>query len=243
MKVIDAYWEKENIGVETKEILVEKTDNKIDVLKQLKEITAEYLVLKVPSDFESLSFELYNLGYVFMETMNQLSNDLHLKPLNEKKRSIVLETDFVEMTQLDFDYMCERIMGELMFRTDRIARDPYFSLEQANRRYVNWLHSERDKGASLYKFVYKGNNVGFLAFKDMRNGVVEDFLSGIYSEFTGRGLSINVPVKLADYCKKINGNKLMTNVSSTNVPSLKKCISGGYVIDSSNYIFVKHQTV
>lgn len=122
MNVINAVWEMENLGVETKEIVVEQSDCKRDVLKLLEDISAQYLVVKIPSDFESVSYELSQLGFVFIETMNQLSNGLQLKPISEHKQKIVQETDFVEMSNADFEYMCRKIMESLMFRTDRIAR-------------------------------------------------------------------------------------------------------------------------
>ena len=126
MKIIDAVWEKENLGVETKEIVIEKGDAKSAVLKSLSEIFAQYLVVKVPSDFEPISYELFNLGFVFIETMNRLGNNMQLKPISEQKQKIVQETDCVEMSDTDFEYMSKKIMEDLMFRTDGIARDPYF---------------------------------------------------------------------------------------------------------------------
>ena len=230
----------ENLGVETKEIVVEQSDCKRDVLKLLEDISAQYLVVKIPSDFESVSYELSQLGFVFIETMNQLSNGLQLKPISEHKQKIVQETDFVEMSNADFEYMCRKIMGSLMFRTDRIARDPHFSLEQANRRYVNWLRSERERGAGLYKFVYHGHDVGFDCCRHVGEGVYDDFLSGIYPEFSGKGLSVNISYKLNDFVKARSGKRIVTGVSSTNVRAMNHHINNGYTIDSSNYVFIKH---
>lgn len=240
MNVINAVWEMENLGVETKEIVVEQSDCKRDVLKLLEDISAQYLVVKIPSDFESVSYELSQLGFVFIETMNQLSNGLQLKPISEHKQKIVQETDFVEMSNADFEYMCRKIMGSLMFRTDRIARDPHFSLEQANRRYVNWLRSERERGAGLYKFVYHGHDVGFDCCRHVGEGVYDDFLSGIYPEFSGKGLSVNISHKLNDFVKARSGKRIVTGVSSTNVRAMNHHINNGYTIDSSNYVFIKH---
>lgn len=240
MNVIDAVWEMENLGVETKEIVVEQSDCKRDVLKLLEDISAQYLVVKIPSDFEPVSYELSQLGFVFIETMNQLSNGLQLKPISEHKQKIVQETDFVEMSDADFEYMCRKIKESLMFRTDRVARDPHFSLEQANRRYVNWLRSERERGAGLYKFVYHGHDVGFDCCRHMGEGVYDDFLSGIYPEFSGKGLSVNISHKLNDFVKAHSGKRIVTGVSSTNVRAMNHHINNGYTIDSSNYVFVKH---
>lgn len=240
MNVINAVWEMENLGVETKEIVVEQSDCKRDVLKLLEDISAQYLVVKIPSDFESVSYELSQLGFVFIETMNQLSNGLQLKPISEHKQKIVQETDFVEMSNADFEYMCRKIMESLMFRTDRIARDPHFSLEQANRRYVNWLRSERERGAGLYKFVYHGHDVGFDCCRHVGEGVYDDFLSGIYPEFSGKGLSVNISHKLNDFVKARSGKRIVTGVSSTNVRAMNHHINNGYTIDSSNYVFIKH---
>ena len=127
-----------------------------------------------------------------------------------------------------------------MFRTDRIARDPHFSLDQANRRYVNWLRSERERGAGLYKFVYYGQDVGFDCCRHMGEGVYDDFLSGIYQEVSGRGLSVNISHKLNDFVKTHGGRRIVTAISSTNVRSMNNHINNGYTIDSSSYVFVKH---
>lgn len=242
MKVIDAVWEKENLGVETKEVVIEYCDCKKDVLKTLAEIKGEYLVVKVPSDYEPISYELFENGFVFMETMNQISNDLVLKQLSGKKLDIVQNTQFVKMNEADFVYMCDKIVNDLMFKTDRIARDPHFSLKQANQRYVNWLIQERARGAEFFKYIYHGENVGFDCFRKIEDEVFEDFFSGIYKEYNGQGLSVNVPYKLHDYVVAAGGKRIIGFVSSTNVKALSKNINNGYTIVGSNYIFVKHNS-
>lgn len=240
MKIVNATWEKENIGAETVEISIERKDDKREVLNTLKDLRAEYMVVKVPSDYEMISFELSALGYTFIETMNHISNDLHLKPLNEKKQKIVENTEFLPMTDEDFAYIEQKIMKDLMFRTDRVARDPVFSLEKANQRYVNWLRSERGRGASFMKFVYQGKYIGFDCCREVEPGVYDDFISGIFTEYAGNGLSVNISHKLNDFVKQHGGSKIITAVSSTNSRALSHHINNGYVIDSSDYIWVKH---
>ena len=51
MKVIDAVWEKENLGVETKEVVIDHGDCKRNALKFLETVSAEYVVVKIPSEF------------------------------------------------------------------------------------------------------------------------------------------------------------------------------------------------
>ena len=240
MKIIDAVWEKKNLGVQTIEIVVEKDDVPEIILPRIAQIDAEYTVVKIPSDYVPVTHNLFRLGFIFMETMNCISNNLSLRPLTKQKAEIVANTDFTKMTDQDFEMMCARILKEKIYRTDRIARDPYFNLEQANQRYVNWLRSERSRGAEIYKYVYQGDNIGYLCFKHIGDGVYEDFLSGIYSEFAGKGLAVSIPYKVDEYVKKCGGRRIITHISSTNVRSLSSRINNGYVIDSSNYVFSKH---
>ncbi len=240
MKIIDAIWEKRNIGVQTIEATVEYGDSKQTVLDRLQTLEAEYLVVKVPCDYEPVSFELAQMGYVFSETMHRLESDLNLKPLTDPvKLQIVRDTQFVAMDDKDFQNMCAHITGDLMFQTDRIARDPHFTLEQANQRYVYWLQSERERGAQLFQYVYQGQDVGFECVRHA-GGVYQRVLYGVYKEFSGRHLSVNCTYQLNEYAKAAGGQKVVTNISSSNVRSLKTHINRGFWIEESAYVFVKH---
>lgn len=241
MKIVDAVWEEKNLGVKTIEITVEKSDIPEVILPRISQIDAEYVVIKVPSDFTPITHDLFLLGFVFMETMNCIGNNLSLRPLTKQKMEVVESTDFTKMTDNDFKNMCDKILKEKIYRTDRVARDPHFTLEQANRRYVNWLQSERARGSEVYKYIYKGDDIGYLCFKHIGDGIYEDFLSGIYSEFAGKGLAVCIPYKLDEYVKQMGGRRIITHISSTNVRSLSSRINNGYTIDSSNYIFSKHK--
>lgn len=77
MKVINAYWEKRNLGVETKELICENADTIDEVKAKIKEVVAEYVVVKIPSERMDLSRHIQKMGFCYIEDLIEVVHDLH----------------------------------------------------------------------------------------------------------------------------------------------------------------------
>ena len=238
MKVIDAFWEKRNLGVSTMEIILEKGDREEEFLKLIDQQEYEYCVVKLPIDAIAFNTVLEKNGFVFAESMNHIYHDLDLKELNGKKKEIVANTTIEKAENLESIF--EQI-SKGMFSTDRIALDDRFGKEVAATRYINWIKDELQRGSEIYKYFYKGEEFGFSAIKETEVGVYHEFLYGIYNAYAGKGMSVNMPYKLTEVVTEKGGKMLTTDVSSNNIASLKSKINNGYKFDYSMYVFVKHK--
>ena len=242
MKIIDAYWEKRNLGVNCVEVTMEEADNAEEFLKEVFKIKSDYIVVKIPSEKAYISFELCKENFVFIEAMNHLVHNLNDYELSGRKKEIYDNTQFIKMNDNEIKVMLNRI-SEGLYNTDRVSLDPAFSIELASKRYVGWIKDELDRGAEAYKFVNNDCNVGFIIFKTKDSIEYEDILTGIYPEYQGMGYSVNMTYKLVDEVKKRGGKRITTNTSCSNIPSLRSSLNNGYNYDSCNYIFVKHMNL
>ena len=123
-----------------------------------------------------------------------------------------------------------------------VVRDPYFTKQQSNDRYVGWIRDEIERGTDFYKLIFKGEEAGFFGLKQMRPGVLFPFLAGLYPEGPkalglGYVLCYHEIIKAAE-----NGAKTITGaVSSNNIPSLAALTAYGYTVDGAVSVFVKHK--
>ncbi|KTE93855.1 hypothetical protein AT727_02550 [Desulfitobacterium hafniense] len=240
MKIIDAFWEKRNLGVSATEVVVEINDEVCDIVERLKTLTTEYNVVKLPVCRVDVSFALSKLGFSFIETMNHLTHDMRTIPLDSRKIEIFDSTDFLPMENEDIQTMYSNIRKGL-YKTDRIYFDSYFTPQQSANRYIGWISDELERGSEIYKLVYNGECFGFVGFKKIREYEYQNFIYGIYPPFQGKGLAFNMTYKLVDELKVRGVKAIYIDISSNNIPSLQASIRYGYMFNSFTYIFVKHK--
>ena len=77
MKIVEAIWEKRNLGVECRELHIEDADTAQEIEKACSAVgEKEYMVARVPSaNFEAAAF-FGQRGYRFIEAAVTLENDL-----------------------------------------------------------------------------------------------------------------------------------------------------------------------
>ena len=237
MKTVNAVWEKRNLGCETIEVTFEYNDSLDEAKKTAKELTAEYIVLKVPSNRTDIMLAVQKYGYIFVEDAMYL-----VSYLDEVKRNSIEQRfyDAVSVEDMDAADM-ERLKKEVLnglFDSDRIYIDPYFTHKQAAKRYVNWIDDEILRGTKFYKYIYKGSTIGFFALKETEAGHYTSFLGGIYKECRKGG--IGTAVKVPEAVKKLGGSSVGTHVSTNNMAQIKNLIKNGYVPEGLTHIFIKH---
>lgn len=237
MKIIDSVWEKENLGVTSKEVIIDMKDSIDDVKNGLSAINDQYIVVKIPaSKFEIMNL-VQDMGYRFVEELISVEHDLHEVKRNRILQRLYDSLDYRKMNDEDIAVLYSEIDNG-MFDSDRISNDPYFSPELSARRYKNWVASMLKNGAIPYIMSYKGEPAGFIILTTKDRIVYHSVLGGGYEKFRKTGLGM--VQKEQEIVKKLGGKLVTTNVSSNNVNQCKALLANGYTVTNINHVFVKH---
>lgn len=240
MNIVHATWEKENLGIDSKEYILNENDTVDELLEIREELeTVEYAVVKIPVARFDLSTALTQLGFTFIEGSLNLKLDLREFKSTKIQERINKDVSYVKMDGEDLNFLFSEIRNGL-FKTDRIILDPKFTMEQSSKRYINWVSSELEKGCEIFKIIYKEKPFGFFSLKQINSNVYYPFLAGIYNEFINSGLGFLTIRKIIEEVSNRGGKQISTYVSSNNNPVLKTHIKLGFNIFSQNYVFVKH---
>ncbi len=240
MKVIDAFWEKRNLGIDTVEFEICSDDTVESIIDVIKSNERNYNVIKAPAGRMDLNYLMNDLGYVYCETMFHLVHNLDLSKLNSIQKRMASAVSYGIMDDTDIKILFNEI-SKGMFTTDRIALNPLFSTETANIRYINWIKDELTKGNSVYKMIYKNDTVGFFTFKEIDDGVYFPFLAGMYEKYIHSGLGLNIVIKPIELAKEFNAKYNSTYVSSNNSNALMTHLSLGFQVKELINVFTKNK--
>jgi hypothetical protein len=241
MKIIDAYWEKKNLGIDTKEIIVSSLDTASDLRESIGSLSSDakkYVVVKAPvKKLEHIQW-LFENGFSFAETLFELSlqvkdtcSPVELKELNDS----LLCNQLIKATEIE---RWEEEIKKGIFTTDRIALHPSFGIHVAAIRYVNWMKDELNKNSSLYEVMLDSNRIGFFALKPLLNNQFDSFLIGKYIG-AKPGVGIGILSKAIEQVKQQKGEVIMTHVSSNNLSSLRMYLRLGFMPVNAVYVLSK----
>lgn len=241
MRIIDAFWEKRNLGIDVSEVVVEENDTLDDLDSVLKDNKSSYCVLKINTGQIDLLWRAQELGFKLIETGIELEgriDNLGLPAFYNRFES------FLTVDEGD-ENIRERVMSLIrkgdIFSTDRIALDPYFSKKMAGERYYNWINDELERGSKLVIAYYKDEPIAFGVNKSLDEQTYDAFLGGMLPNVSNKGLGFAALYANYVSIKNQGGRKIVTRVSSNNSPILRLHIQYGYGITNMNYILVKHQ--
>lgn len=238
MKIIDAFWEKRNLGVSSYEVIIEKGDTTDDIQEKLADLDADYIVVKVSSEFSEVLSSVQKLGFEYIEDLIHVEHDLSEVTRNRIIQRLYDETSYREMNKDDLEQLWDEIRDG-MFDSDRISNDSHFGIETAAQRYINWINDLLEKGAKLFVMRYRNDNSGFIIL-DTDDGVsYYSVLGGAYKKYRKTG--IGIVQKEQEITKKLGGKRVITAVSSNNVGQLKALIMNGYRPYLIEHIFIKHK--
>lgn len=237
MKIIDSFWEKENLGVTSKEIVIDLKDSVDEVKAALASINDQYIVVKIPASEFAITNLVQEMGYSFVEEMIEVEHDLHEVKRNRILQRLYDSLDYKQMGNSDIETLFSEI-DKGMFSSDRISNDSHFSTELSARRYKNWIKQMLNSGAIPYVMSYKGEPAGFIILTTKDRIVYHSVLGGGYEKFRKTGLGM--VQKEQEIVKSLGGKFVSTNVSSNNVNQCKALLANGYTIRNINHVFVKH---
>lgn len=239
MKIIDAYWEKRNLGVDVKEIEFEKNDT-LDVISEFVKIPrVPYMVAKVPSGRNDLAQSVQEAGFKYIESNISLNHSLNEIPILPKLKRIAEKGSYAPMLEKDIEELFSQIERGI-FNTDRIYLDPYFTHEIAAKRYINWIKDLMQKGFVPQKVLFGGESVGFFICEILENNVGRGILGGVYDSYKNLGMGVIMEVQSLLCAQNLAAKKFKTNVSSNNIDVVKIMLDIGYKISEIHSVFVKH---
>jgi len=243
MRIIDAFWEKRNLGVETKEIILDNNDLLQDLENILNPLSFErrYIVAKVPVGRPDFIKFLTDKGFCFIESLFEVT--LRIEEF-ELPKAIKRFDDMLMYRKLATNDDFERLGREIkrgVFTTDRIALDPNFGIDIAAIRYVNWIMDEVQNGTEVYEILYKENPIGFFTLKNLSDGKYDNFLAGMYRGRQNNGLGFSMLSKPIIELKKRKAKFYVSHVSSNNLAIMRLDFSFGFSPTNVVYVMTKIQ--
>ena len=241
MKLINAIWEKRNLGVDCIEMHCEERDDVAEVLANLP-LRADYQVVRIPTGRADLMVAVQDKGYHLIEMQIRLvrcGRDFALPPLYKRFEP---DLSFREATPDEGEKVAATMETGDIFRTDRISLDPWFAKGQAGRRYACWTRDLLRNGGRMSLVSLKGREVGFGVVMAKPDGRYDSCLGGIFSGWENRGMGfIHVFVNTAVPFK--NGARTVVgHVSSNNLPALRLHLAFGYEVQAMEYVLIRHAT-
>lgn len=239
MKIIEAHWEKRNLGLLSKEIVVELGDTVAEVDKALTEVRGEYIVVSLPSCRKDLYDLMTDYSYSFVESTIHLEMDIRAYHLGEHQKEIASHLTYT-LNSVNARERVEQEIRKGMYTTDRISIDNRFSPKDTINHYLGFLNDELARGATIMEFQYNGLPVGYSCLKKISDIKWHQSLVGMYEICRGKGLGFSFSYLQAKELAQKHVSVLSTVVSSNNVASLHVHTKNGFVPTNIRYLFVKH---
>lgn len=242
MKIIDAIWEKRNIGEACTEIEIEVSDSIEDINKAIKDALHNYIVVKVPSGLTDAAFTVQEQGCRYVETNIRLTKNLseepHLPGIYLRYEDAI---SYHKANESELKQVLDEIKSGEIFSTDKIACDPYFSKELSGRRYSLWAQDVIDSGkGKAYIVTYSGQSIGFVINVDKEN-YVDAFLAGLLSKARYSGLGLFIIWSIERIAFKEGQKKIITGVSSNNKAVVRLYMLFDYDIIELTANYIKHR--
>lgn len=240
MRIVDAVWEKRNLGISTFEITIENEDSFEDVEKAISHLDCDYAVVKLSAQRKEYLAHLQSQGFLFIEDMIHLEHDLSEIPMNPIIKRLYEKTSFRKMNEEDFSQLEEEVLKG-MFDTDRISLDKSFDSDASANRYLNWINDLKANDANFYVITYGENSAGFVVLNTKDNITFHSVLGGGYERFRKTG--IGIIQKEQEITRKLGGKRVITSVSSNNVGQFRALIMNGYKPYAVDHVLIKHKEV
>lgn len=242
MKIIDAYWEKRNLNLTSKEIHVELNDSREDVIAALESIYGEYIVVSLPIGRKDLYDLMVTYQYSFVEAAFQLEMNVGQFQLDSRYRDIAMHLSCLANSK----NARERVEQEIqigMYTTDRVSIDPFFQKNDTINRYIGFLSDELARGAEIWEFMYDTIPIGYTCTRKVNETTYHQSLVGMYQQSRGKGLGFAFAYLQAKELMARGVSILSTVVSSNNMASMHVHTKNGFVPVGTKYIFVKHTNI
>ena len=241
MRIVEAKWEKRNVGMECFEIEIGKKDTIEEVLSTIQSRTERYFVAKVLAGRTDILLALQAEGFQFIETNIQTEIDLSEKPVPPSICAhLIKKAGYHIGDNNEISRAIDEIRAGHIFATDKVALDPFFSQKIAGQRYSFWSQDVMSSGKSKMIITeYNGENVGFNIIID-KGKYYDGFLGGLYTDYLNSGLGFANVNAAVNSVYDLGGRKMISGVSSNNFQMLKLHMMFGLKIKRLTYNLIKH---
>lgn len=249
MKCVYAEWEQRNLGCRTIELTIEKEDTLLPLVEVLQKIEyfsheyhAQYIVVRTNTKYPNIGQYLQTQGFLLMEAQIGLKLERgNVIETCEKYQDLFPDMTYRAADDNDLDYVISEIHKGI-FETDRIALDPYFGKEIANKRYALWTEDAYRMGGNLFLSLYRKKPIGFFldVYEDEKKKKIKGLLGGLFqSENHQHYGSMHIFVgRRAFLDRKLLMEK--TSVSTSNLSILQLQLMFGSKIVNIDNIYIKH---
>jgi hypothetical protein len=244
MKIIDAVWDNEVLGVKSVEVRCDASDSLDSLLRCLKDLenSHEYIVVKSPVSNRDVIEHIPEIGFKFIETMISVERSVKANTIEGRlaKRSEGLITR--EATEDEISHVFEQIMMGI-FSTDRISLDENFGPTLGAKRYCNWIESEISLGGSVYSVALaSGTKLGFFTLRVTEEGIAHSVLSGLFDAASTPGFGLVLLSLILRTAEKNGAKKIVSAISSNNLPVVRTHVQLGFEIRDMSYVYVRHSS-
>lgn len=240
MRIKNTPWEKRNLNVVGCEFYVDRNERWESIRKEIVFDPAEYKVIHIETGNVDSLLGAQKDGFVFVEMNMQLSGDLFNLTIPKTFKRFIPHISYLFADKLEINSILSIIEAGEMFITDKISMDPYFGPKVAGKRYSLWSRDVIKNGAKMMLAKYKDSIVGFDILAEHNSDVIEAFLGGVLPSYMNKSFGF-MPLYLAiEAAKKLGYKKMITGISSNNLPILKLHEIFGFKIISTSYILIKH---
>lgn len=244
MKIVDAVWEERNLGTRCKEIYIQKSDEKDNVLEKISEIDEEFLELFLPIECSEYLLHLPQYGFYYIESNFDLVKKCQVEEVFPKIYNKILQQVYSRQLESDeLENFLDKLRTEYFFEKDKISIDYHFSKEEsANRNYwrlKDYLAEGRD--IRIYEVWFQQKAIGYFILEVVEQGRIDVYLSGLYPEYRHKNFGTCIMGEETRQAVCLGAKLITTGVSLNNFACLRVYLSLGYEIKKGTNIFVKHK--
>ncbi len=240
MREREATWEKRNLGVECHEFFVDKDEAPEDVFDSVLACKAEYQALHVQWGNTEVLLEAQKNGFSFLETAIDMELDARKMTVPKMYSRFAPHLSYKIADEAEIQQVINLIKSGEMFTTDKIARDPYFGAQNSGYRYALWLEDVIRDGAKILLINYKDITIGFNTALLNEDGAVRALLGGRFPQYDDTGLGFAPLLMILQWMLDVGGKRMITSMSSNNLPIVRMHEEFGFHIKGMTYILVKH---
>lgn len=241
MRIKEAPWEQRNLNVIGCEFYVERDESWNSVRESVLCHPAEYKVIHIESGNTYALTGAQSDGFVFVEMNIQLRAELSDITIPKIFERFIPHISYEFADKQKIEEILSVVESGTMFTTDKVSVDPYFGPKMAGRRYSLWSMDVIKSGAKMLLAKYKGTIVGFDILVEHEKNIVEAFLGGVLPEFANRGFGFLPVYLISKAAKELGYKRIITGVSSNNLPILKIHEMFGFMIADTSYALIKHE--
>ena len=239
MKIVEATWEKRNLGIKVLEVEIELNDEISIVIEDIDELTADYIVVKVPTKISNLIGPIQLAGFEFIEVLTHSIFDTKLPTLDKLEERFLLNLHSSPISDSNRRLLESSVLGG-MFNTDRISLDSKFDQFMSANRYLGMISDECSKGAAVYEITYKDDFVGFYVLRLVSETTSLSSIGGVLPQYQNKGIGVLMNYLQIMNSYKLGANQVLSTFSSNNVAATIIHWKYAYRLAKQEYVFIKH---